>query len=194
MMIWLLESFFTSATAGGFLLEFEWQQISSSLLDSSQYSGRSQQCYSLDSLHPSRYFQVLQVFGYCTKSTNYNWYNNHFHIPQLFQFPSMVEVLIPLFAFLSILLCDPLGQQSPQFCKFSLFCWLLLVLVIWPRLGDPFVSQSPRGVSGQILGYTIYLYGQTLIIIIIIIIIIILLRKILWFRIKLKDNKILFLG
>ena len=37
-----------------------------------------------------------------------------------------------------------------------------------PRLGDPFVSQNPRGICGshspgQILGcaYTIYLYGQT---------------------------------
>ena len=34
--------FFTSALADGFSLEFEWQQVSSSLQDSSQYSGRSQ--------------------------------------------------------------------------------------------------------------------------------------------------------
>ena len=34
--------FFTSASADGFLLEFEWQQVSSSLPDSSQYSGRLQ--------------------------------------------------------------------------------------------------------------------------------------------------------
>ena len=47
------------------------------------------------------------------------------------------------------------------------FCWLLQGLVFWPRLGDPFVCQSPRGVSvchssGQILGcaYTICFYGQ----------------------------------
>ena len=71
--------FFTSALADGFLLKFEWQQISSSFQDTSQYSGRSQQCYSLDSLYPSRYLKVLQSlyqsFGDCTKSTNYNWYN-----------------------------------------------------------------------------------------------------------------------
>ena len=34
--------FFTSALANGFSLEFEWQQVSSSLLDSSQYCGSSQ--------------------------------------------------------------------------------------------------------------------------------------------------------
>ena len=48
--------------ADGFLLEFQWQQISSSLQDSSQDSGRSQQCCHLDSLYPSASFQVLQVF------------------------------------------------------------------------------------------------------------------------------------
>ena len=40
-IIYSLE-FFTSALADGFSLEFEWQQVSSSLQDSSQYSGRSQ--------------------------------------------------------------------------------------------------------------------------------------------------------
>ena len=41
IIIYSLE-FFTSALADGLSLEFEWQQVSSSLLDSSQYSGRSQ--------------------------------------------------------------------------------------------------------------------------------------------------------
>ena len=36
------EEFFTSALADGLSLEFEWQQVSSSLLDSSQYPGHSQ--------------------------------------------------------------------------------------------------------------------------------------------------------
>ena len=75
--------FFTLVLAYGFCLESEWQQVSSSLQDSSRDSGRSQQCCSLDILHPSRYFQVLQSlyqsFGDCTKSINYNWYNHHFH-------------------------------------------------------------------------------------------------------------------
>ena len=70
----------------------------------------------------------------------------------------------PIFRILSILLCVPPGQQSPQSCKFSLFCWLSLGLIVWLRLGDPFVSQNLRGVCvchspGEILEcvYTWYL-------------------------------------
>ena len=47
IIILLLCDFFSPAIVGGFLLEIEWQQVSSSLQDSSQYSGRSQQCCSL---------------------------------------------------------------------------------------------------------------------------------------------------
>ena len=32
-----------------------------------------------------------------------------------------------------------------------LFCWLLQGLVIWPRLGDPFLSQNPDGFAWLIL-------------------------------------------
>ena len=53
--------FFISVLADGLSLEFEWQQVSSSLQDSSQYSGRSQQCCRLDSLYPSANFQILQA-------------------------------------------------------------------------------------------------------------------------------------
>ena len=52
--------FFTSALADGLSLEFEWQQGSSSFLDFSQYSGRSQLRCCLVGLHSSFNFQVLQ--------------------------------------------------------------------------------------------------------------------------------------
>ena len=58
----LLFDFFTPVLADVFSLEFEWQQVFSSLHDSSQYSGRSQQCCSLDVPHSSFYFHVLQSF------------------------------------------------------------------------------------------------------------------------------------
>ena len=51
--------FFTTANADGILLVFEQQQVFTSLQDSSQYSGRSHWCSSLDGLHSS-YFQVLR--------------------------------------------------------------------------------------------------------------------------------------
>ena len=58
IIIYSLE-FFTSALADGLTLEFEWQQVSSSLQDSSQYYGRSQKCSSLNGLHSSANFQVF---------------------------------------------------------------------------------------------------------------------------------------
>ena len=123
--------------ADNFSLEFEWQQVSSSLQDSSQYSGRSQYCCSLNSLHPSRYFQVLQSlyqsFSNCTKSTN--WYNRQFHVPQYFQFPCKVEVLIPLFTFFqfhSVVRRDSKAHNSAS----SLLLLLLLLIIRSGRLAE----------------------------------------------------------
>ena len=77
--------FFTPELADSFSLEFEWQQVSSSLRDSSLYSGQSQQSYSLDGFHSPSYFQVLQsLYQYicnCTECTSYNWYHCHFRVP-----------------------------------------------------------------------------------------------------------------
>ena len=104
LLLLLLFVFFTPVLADGFSLDFEWQQVSSSSQDSSQYSSRFQQYCCLDDLHSSSYFQVLrslyQSFGNCTKNTNYNWYKCHFHVLQFFfPFPSKVQVLILLFGF-----------------------------------------------------------------------------------------------
>ena len=41
-------------------MEFEWQQVSSSLKDTSQHSGGSQQSCSLDCLHLYAYLEVLK--------------------------------------------------------------------------------------------------------------------------------------
>ena len=42
LLLFIPLEFFTIVLADGFSLEFEWQQVSSSLQDSPQYSGRSQ--------------------------------------------------------------------------------------------------------------------------------------------------------
>ena len=60
------------------------------------------------------------------------------------------------------------GTAKLTILQFLFFCrWLLLGLVVWPRLGDPCVCQSPKGVYvcyflRQMLGfaYTICSYGQ----------------------------------
>ena len=70
--------------------------------------------------------------------------------------------------FLSVLLIGPTGQQNPKICRFSLFFLLLYGVVVWLRLGDPFVFQNPRrGLSVSFsrtdsrFTYTICSYGQT---------------------------------
>ena len=130
--------FFTLAVADGFPLESEWQQVSSSLEDFSQYSGRSQQCCSLDGLHSSSYFQVLQFlcqfFDDCNEYANYYWYHCHLHLPSFF---FLVILLGPdtyfFFRFLSVL---PYGQPEQQSSLFGSFSFLLislsLVEIRWP--------------------------------------------------------------
>ena len=144
---WLFFEFFIPALTDGYLLKFKWERVSSSLQDSSKYSGRSQQCSTLDWLHSFSYFPVLQTFyqsfGDCTECTNYNWYHRHCHIPHFLLFPSKVEVLI--FHFPSILLWGHLRQQSKQFCKFSCF---FLIIIMSSRLAEirwsVCVSKSQR--------------------------------------------------
>ena len=57
--------FFTSALADGLSVEFEWQQVSSSLQDSSQYSSRSKKSVVwMESILPpiSDYFNLFPIF------------------------------------------------------------------------------------------------------------------------------------
>ena len=106
LLLFTLLEFFTSVLADGLSLEFEWQQVSSSLQDSSRYSGRSQQCCHLDSLYPSTNFQVLQAFNnplvIVPKATITIGTIVTFMFYSFFQFSSKVEVLILLFTFVQI--------------------------------------------------------------------------------------------
>ena len=105
-----------------------------------------------------------QSFSDCTKRTY--WYHRHTHAQQFFQLPSKVQVFLLLFA--SFKLYSMVTRYSVLQVLF--FCWLLQGLVVWPRLGDPFISGNPRDVCAshsaeQILGcaYTICSYSQILI-------------------------------
>ena len=73
------------------------------------------------------------------------------------QFPSKVVVLIFLLAFFQFYFVVYWDKKFFTIMQVLLFCWLSLSQVIWPRLGDPFVSQNPREVFAsnspwQILG------------------------------------------
>ena len=89
-----------------------------------------------------------------------------FMFHSFYKFSSKVQVLIFLFAFFqfySVVIRDSKVNNSASY----FFSWLLLGLVVWLRLSDPFVFQNPWGVCafhfpGRSLGceYTIYSYGQ----------------------------------
>ena len=87
--------------AGGFSLEFEWQQVPRTRLRI--LAVLSNAVIWIVSTRPptsksSRPFNNPLVI--VPKSTYHNWYNRHFHVPLLFQFSSKVEVLILFFTFL----------------------------------------------------------------------------------------------
>ena len=64
-----------------------------------------------------------------------------------FLIPQQGRDTYPSFYILSDLFCSQPGKQSRQFCKFSSFCWLLLGLVFWPRLGEFFTPALAEGLS-----------------------------------------------
>ena len=87
-------------------------------------------------------------------------FTSMFH--SFFQFPRKVEVFILLFTFFLFYPVVCRDSKVDYFTSSLFFCLLLLSLVSWPGLGDPFVYQSPIGVYashflGQVLGcaYTI---------------------------------------
>ena len=85
-----------------------------------------------------------------------------------FYFSNKVNIFISFFHFLLFSLCGLPGRQNPRIGRsfFFFFC-IWLSLVVWPRLGDSFVSQNRREVcashsQGRIPGciYTTFSYGQ----------------------------------
>ena len=70
---------------------------------------------------------LLANFWWLYISTNYNWCNCNFHPPKVFWVFCNSLAWSRYLSFFSLsfnLICDQLGVQSLQFCKFS-FCWLL---------------------------------------------------------------------
>ena len=139
---------------------FEWQQVSSSLQDSFRILAvLNNAVVWMDSTRPAN-------------SKSASLFNNPFvTVPKV---PIKVGIIVTFmshsffhslarskylsfFHILSVLFCGQPVQQSRQFCKLSFFCWFLLGLGVWSRLGDPSVCQSPKGVYvrhslGQMLG------------------------------------------
>ena len=123
LLVWLIYSLrvSTSVLADSFSLEFEWQQVSSSLQDSSQYSGRSQQCCHLDSLYPSANFQVLQDYYYYYLlirvfhiSVSWGHFTGDWVKASLLKSPGLFSVFWR-FSIMLLFGWSPLGRQLPNF-------------------------------------------------------------------------------
>ena len=78
-----------------------------------------------------------------------------------------VLVFISIFAFFWFYSVVCRDYKVPYSASFLFFCWLSLGLVVWPRLGDLFVSRNPRELCafhswGRIpsFAYTTCSYGQ----------------------------------
>ena len=151
--------FFTPVLGDGFSLKFERSQVSRTLLSIlADLNNAVVLMLSTCSL-------ISKSFRNCTKSSNYNRYHSHFHVPQFFQFPSKVQVLIFLLSF-------SFTQWSPRTAK-STIRQVLFFLLIITRTGNLAkirwsicISKSQRVCvfhsPGRIQGcaYTICTYGQ----------------------------------
>ena len=131
----------------GFPLEFDWQQISSSLQDSSQYSCQSQQYCSLDGLHSSSYF-LLSLYLVTVSSAPIA-----IGFTVTFMFHSFFLVLWQdlgtdiSFRFLSVLHCCQLEQQNSVLGRFSfllssILLMLLFIETLWVDHYNYFVRMS----------------------------------------------------
>ena len=74
--------------------------------------------------------RLLSLLGFVHNwptSRWYNWYNCHLYVPQFFQFPSKVEVLILLFTFFQFYSVVCRDSKVDYFAS-SLFFFLLIII------------------------------------------------------------------
>ena len=150
--------------ADGFSLEFEWQQVSSSLHDSSQDSGRSKQCclWIVSTRPPisnsSRPFNNPLVIAPNAPITIGTIISFMFHS----FFNSLASRgTYPSFHFPSNLFYGPPGQQSRQFCRFFFFFfWLLWGLVFRPGLVDRSLCESFSRTGAGLCIYHLFVWSN----------------------------------
>ena len=159
----------------------EWQQVSSSLQDSSQYSSRSQQGCSLHGLHTSSYFQVFQPFcinplvtvpkAPITICITITFMFHSFFFNSL----AKVEVLILLFAFFWFFSVVSRDSKVHESASIIIIIIIIIIITLWEFLTSPLTSRwllagvwgttnclkSPRLVSEFCLILTMYYYYFT---------------------------------
>ena len=78
---------------------------------------------------------LYHFFGVCSKCTNYNRYDRHLHVPCFFLSSRAISSCLSRFTISFIFTLWPAGTAKSTICQILMFCWLLLGLVVWPRLG-----------------------------------------------------------
>ena len=105
--------FVIAVLTGGLSLETEWQQVSMTLLHILTYPTKAVICMIL--------IFFLSSWD-CSKHTNYNWC--HFHLSQLFQLSSKIQILVcilllvfffPPFDFYSVVCCNSKIHEMTSF-------------------------------------------------------------------------------
>ena len=152
-------SFFTSANTDGLPLELEWQKVSSSLHNPSQYCSILNNAVvwmvstRLPSSKPSSPFSnplvtvpnALITIGIIVTFMFHRFFNSLASSRYLSFFSHSFSFIL-----------RSAETANSTVLQVLLFWGLLVGMVFWPRLGDPCVCQSPRGV------YVCYFLWQVL--------------------------------
>ena len=97
----------------------------------------------------SSYFQVFQsLYESVRDYFKCNYYNQcHHHLQSIFSSITTFKYLsiVSLFFSFSMLSATKAKFTIRQVLFLFFYFWLLLDLVVWSRLGDPFVSSNPSG-------------------------------------------------
>ena len=112
--------FFTPVLVDSLSLESEWQQISSGLQDSSQYSSRSHQCCSEEYLDSSSDFQFSSLFSCPSKTITSSPTTIGITVTlySTVSFYSLTRSKYLSFRFILFSFCGPPEQQNPRADKF----------------------------------------------------------------------------
>ena len=133
-------SFSSPALAEIFSQEFERQQVSSSLLDSSQYPSRSLQCCCMDGVHSPCYFQVFLwwLIGITVTFMLHSFFNSLARSKYLSFFSLSLNF--------SLWSAGTAKSRIQQVLSLFFFFVVVDYYRFWSTGRNPFASQNPRGV------------------------------------------------
>ena len=121
-MVLRLWEFFIPALADGFPLEFEWQQVSSTLLSILvDVNNAIVWMFSTCPLISKFSSPFINIWGDRSKSTNYNWYHCYLYVSLYFLVLYQGLDIYFSFRYLLILLFGLPGQQSQLFGRLFFF-------------------------------------------------------------------------